>query len=406
MIYKHKEKINIGIIWANPFSKNLGVAALSYSILFLLKEIEEKSRKQFNILIVGSSIEGKREIVINNKKIIFDNTRRKRFLAFKGTLKFILFPRKSRLIDFLKFDYVFDLGEGDSYSDIYGKERFTKLNNSKKFFTFLKKKQFLLPQTIGPFSDERVKKSAFSVLKNIEQICVRDKLSYIYVKENLPNTNVQEFIDIAFALPFVNENKNNEITKIGINISGLLWGGGYTKNNQFNLKVDYEDLIKEIIEYFISLKNTEIHLVGHVFDPKRNIENDFFVNQSIKVQYPEVVLAPEFSDPIIAKSYISNLDFFIGSRMHACIAAFSSGVPVFPLAYSRKFNGLFCDTLDYKYVGDCVNETKDNIMKHLIDAFNHFYELKENIFKINNNLVQKVIQNLKLSIKAQIGEGV
>ena len=38
--------------------------------------------------------------------------------------------------------------------------------------------------------------------------------------------------------------------------------------------------------------------------------------------------------------------------MHACIAAFSAGVPVVPMAYSRKFNGLF-GTLGYKRVADC-----------------------------------------------------
>ena len=33
----------------------------------------------------------------------------------------------------------------------------------------------------------------------------------------------------------------NEKFKIGINISGLLWSGGYTMNNQFDLSVDYKN---------------------------------------------------------------------------------------------------------------------------------------------------------------------
>src|SRR3546814_10027971 len=35
--------------------------------------------------------------------------------------------------------------------------------------------------------------------------------------------------------------------------------------------------------------------------------------------------------------------------MHACIAAFSSGTPVMPVAYSRKFSGLF-GTLGYDFL--------------------------------------------------------
>ena len=37
--------------------------------------------------------------------------------------------------------------------------------------------------------------------------------------------------------------------------------------------------------------------------------------------------------------------------MHACIGAFSSHVPVVPIAYSRKFNGLFA-TLEYPHFVD------------------------------------------------------
>src|SRR3546814_13677012 len=50
-----------------------------------------------------------------------------------------------------------------------------------------------------------------------------------------------------------------------------------------------------------------------------------------------------------AKSYISSLDYLVAGRMHACIAAFSSGTPVMPVAYSRKFSGLF-GTLGYDFL--------------------------------------------------------
>lgn len=38
--------------------------------------------------------------------------------------------------------------------------------------------------------------------------------------------------------------------------------------------------------------------------------------------------------------------------MHACIAAHSTGTAVLPMAYSRKFNGLFCQTLKYPLLLD------------------------------------------------------
>jgi polysaccharide pyruvyl transferase WcaK-like protein len=41
------------------------------------------------------------------------------------------------------------------------------------------------------------------------------------------------------------------------------------------------------------------------------------------------------------KGVIGLCDFFIGSRMHACIAALSQGIPTVGVAYSRKFEGVF-----------------------------------------------------------------
>ena len=82
------------------------------------------------------------------------------------------------------------------------------------------------------------------------------------------------------------------------------------------------------------------------------IYDDYSLALDIQKRYGNdlVKVSPFFKDPIQAKSFISGLDFFIGSRMHACIAAFSSGVPVIPLAYSRKFCGLFVNTIGYQNV--------------------------------------------------------
>ena len=85
-------------------------------------------------------------------------------------------------------------------------------------------------------------------------------------------------------------------------------------------------------------------------------------------EFPGVVEAPRFQSPSEAKSYIAGLDFFMGARMHACIAAFSSGVPVVPMAYSRKFAGLF-GTLGYDYTVDCTSETREAILAKVIAAF-------------------------------------
>ena len=54
--------------------------------------------------------------------------------------------------------------------------------------------------------------------------------------------------------------------------------------------------------------------------------------------------------------------------MHACIAAFSSGVPVIPMAYSRKFEGLF-GSIGYNRTVDCTKEESAAILTKIIAGF-------------------------------------
>ena len=71
------------------------------------------------------------------------------------------------------------------------------------------------------------------------------------------------------------------------------------------------------------------------------------------------------------------MDFFMGARMHSTIAAFSSEVPVFPMAYSRKFNGLFVDTLQYPYMADMKTQAKAEILANVKLCYGQRENLKE-----------------------------
>jgi len=66
----------------------------------------------------------------------------------------------------------------------------------------------------------------------------------------------------------------------------------------------------------------------------------------------------------------------MGARMHACIAAFSSGVPVVPMAYSRKFAGLF-GALGYNETVDCTTQSADDILTRIFDAYDRRTELAQ-----------------------------
>ncbi len=387
-----KKKLKIALVWANPYNKNFGVGALAYSGLYLLGTVINKIDSVADVYIIGSSKFKKDTIRIRDLNITFQNIHGLDYFNPKSLIKLLLWPYRYKIGILKSFDFVFDLSEGDSFSDIYGKRRFNTIVNSKRLFNLLGIKQVLLPQTIGPFKDQKTLEKAVNAMSKMEKVISRDKISFDFTADYLTSDKIFESIDLAFLLPFSKILLNSGPTNCGINVSGLLWNGGYTGKNQFNLKTDYRNLIRKSIEFFISKKDIQVHLIPHVIPENFIIENDYEVCKLLKKEYPEVILPEEFKNPIEAKSYIAGLDFFTGARMHSCIAAFSSGVPVFPMAYSRKFNGLFQDTLKYEYMGDCTKESEDIILKNLEASYNQRDSLK---IKINKSIKEIVTPRLK-----------
>ena len=145
----------------------------------------------------------------------------------------------------------------------------------------------------------------------------------------------------------------------------MLYKGGFHKKNQFDLSIDYKALMEKLIERLS--EKYEIHLIPHVIDVSDNAyDDDYKICKELKQKYPQVILAPAFDTPIQAKSYISNMNIFIGSRMHSTIASYSSGVVTIPISYSRKFEGLF-GSINYPFVVNAKKESTESAYTLVMD---------------------------------------
>jgi len=267
-------------------------------------------------------------------------------------------------------DMVVDIGGGDSFTDIYGPKRFLTIWATKMHAIRKRLPLILSPQTIGPFETRYAKALAKWSLKRSKLVVSRDAPTTAFLTEMGVTERVLEATDVAMRLPYdppAPRPAGGKI-KVGINVSGLLFSGGYTRSNQFGLKSDYPDLTRRIIRYFQAQDNVEIHLVGHVQSHEIAVEDDHRVNLKLAEEFPDVVVSPFFKSPIDAKTYIAGLDYFMGARMHATIAAFSSRVPVIPMAYSRKFRGVF-GSLGYDRSVDCQNDSTNEIMAAIEAGF-------------------------------------
>ena len=383
------------IILANAIisTGNKGCVALCYSVLYLVDYILSQRDIPYRLYLTDShEDEGKHSVCISGKNIQYESIGYPTPNSWKHLLGYISQFRKNyRLYKIFKqADYIMDIGQGDSFADIYGAKRFDKIDRIHRTARFLSKPYILLPQTIGPFTNPVIRQKAIKSITGASLVMTRDGQSLDYVKELAGSKpHVKEFIDVAFFLPYTKMNFDNGFVHVGLNISGLLWNGGYTRNNQFGLKTDYQQIIKKVLTWFLSIDNVKVHLISHVATGEKNVENDYEVAFDLwkTMHHDRLVLAPLFLSPIDVKSYIAGMDFFMGARMHATIAAFSAGVPVVPMAYSRKFNGLFLDTLSYLHLIDLKEDDENTILTMVKEEFANRDSLQQELADRMNTTV-------------------
>lgn len=399
------EKIIIIIGNALMKNGNRGCVALSISTMFLIDRILTERAIEYEFYLPDSGCkEGQiYHYPVLDKELKFHAISYPFDFSLKGIARQILRSKQNvhNIAVFKNANYIFDIGQGDSFSDIYGKERFDSIDHIHRLAMNMKKPYCLLPQTIGPFADGIIKREANKSIRNSNLVMARDRQSYNYVLKNVSEQkHVDEYVDVAFFLPYHRRMFDKNYVHVGLNISALLWNGGYTRDNQFGLRTDYQHLVHSIIDYFLSLENVKVHLIPHVVLGEHDVENDYEVSCKLYNEYdnPNLLLSEFFLGPIEAKNYISGMDFFLGARMHSTIAAFSSGVPVVPMAYSRKFNGLFIDTLDYPHMVDMKVDSEERILESICELFERKNILKGKIADRMNTTVAACARKIEKAL--------
>lgn len=373
--------------WGLSFnSGNMGCNALSYSFLSILNKIATGHIRAF-VFFQGNDFDTSS---LSTERITFISAGyNPRSL---GSIRTLIRRLK-------QCDISIDFTAGDSFSDIYGLKGFLKSCAFKKLAMIYSKKFILGPQTYGPYTHWMAKLVAKHIIYKADYACSRDAASAEYVK-SLCGKDMDIFTDVAFALPY---KKYNTITtthkKIGINVSGLLWNGGYTGDNQFSLKVDYRTYITSLIESLLKQDDIEIYIIPHVISATLSPESDYPISEQLAAQYPAIHLAPRFTTPIEAKNFIAEMDVFTGARMHATIGSFSAGVVTIPFSYSRKFEGLY-NNLNYPYTINARELNTSTAIQRTLEYINNSQPLKTSQTKAFNaitdklNLFEKTIQNL------------
>lgn len=377
----------IGVMGLEFGSGNKGCEALGFSFLDILNQVAESRREIYDVKIsIGCDLNRiVRALDCKNLKLSCYSLGKitaigHKIDAFKGC------------------DIVYDFTAGDSFSDIYGLKRFLRWTMNKQCVILAKKPLVLGSQTYGPYKSMIAKLWASHVLRRAYRVYARDELSKATVEKLTKRTDVHQTVDVAFALPYHQgqyDMKGTGKLKVGFNPSGLLWAGGYTRNNQFSMTIDYQAYCVSLLKELIKTEKYEIYLIPHVlYEDLSCADNDMVACEELKKHFPDLTMAPWFDTPMDAKSFIANMDIFIGSRMHATIAAFTSGVVTIPVSYSRKFEGLF-NSVGYPYVISGTKVSTDKALQDTLFYVEDFDHIKELVNEKRKTVVSGVDELLK-----------
>jgi polysaccharide pyruvyl transferase WcaK-like protein len=287
---------------------------------------------------------------------------------------------------------VLDVSGGDSFTDLYGDARFRAVTLPKRLALRLDRPLILLPQTYGPFESEHKRLEAKRLVSQATLAFARDPDSFKNLQElageHFDATRHRQGVDMAFSLP-VQAPKNIESQLnlisdparplIGINVSGLLGNRPAEAAARFGIGCDYMGLIEELIVRLLASSQARIVLIPHVLRPHGHYEADQDACAQLlrRISPRRGDAATRVStvmgnhDACEVKWIISQMDWFCGTRMHATIAALSSGVPAAALAYSLKTRGVFARADQAEAVVDLRNCHGREALDQLLGLWQH-----------------------------------
>ena len=307
------------VLWADDASPNLGVRALARGTAALVRGVWPDAEVTFQNY--GSRIH---ELPIG---------------SLRALVRERVFGRRGMQDWFRTFDLVVDTRSGDSFADLYGLHRLAVMTTVAAYAAQAGVPVVLGPQTIGPFASRSARLLARLSLRSSALVFARDSASRA-VAESLVTRSIDSATDVVFALPVPTVERTRDVV---LNVSGLLWNA--------NPHVDHATYRRTVIDLHERLVTAgrRVTVLAHVVesataDSDSRIAREFAAN----VDASEVVVPRDLDE---VREVVASAELVIGSRMHACLNALSTGTPAIPLAYSDKFTPLLAD-LDWRHSVD------------------------------------------------------
>lgn len=251
----------------------------------------------------------------------------------------------------------------------------------------MRRPYMICAQSIGPFKYTRA--LARRVLGGAALITVREEITrdYLY-KLGIPEDKVVTTADMAFLLKPASDHiidstfRQERIDSdgkpvLGISLSNLAYNH-YRKRNPAAAGTEFTRLFAGILDTISSQYNCRIVFVPHVTGPRPSADDRIFAERITRFMHTSATVIQGDYTPDILKGIISRFDLYMGTRMHANIAALTSGIPTLAIAYSHKTDGIMQLFDQSGFVCDIA--TLD--ANELLDRFKTLHDDRENISHI------------------------
>lgn len=324
-----------------------------------------------------------------------------------------------KLCHYRDADVIIHLG-GDLYSDDKGLT--TVVEHSKEILMgiMLRKPVAIYAESLGPFRGKLSSWLARLTLNRVSLITVRENIS----KENILRIKVVRpsiyvTADPAFLLePESPERVKTMLCKLGYDGTGPLIGliiseDIYAKGHirsynraKFIYSIGQHILPERLLSFALNSRigqKNRLKVIDSIAEVGASISNCL-----IEQLNATVILIPNATNPVFdideinrrifkltknksrirviefaacsareIKGLIGQCDLFIGSKMHACIAAWSQGVPAIAIASSHKYYGVALPIGQERYV--CESVTMREIFDKIQEAYNRRQEIREEL---------------------------
>jgi colanic acid/amylovoran biosynthesis protein len=406
------KKLNIAILGATLDSTNMGVCALAagavrcFAHAYPSAEIHflhfAKSRSVQTLTMDGEQMRvpvipmrfSKRLFLPNNIALLTFLALLVKLAPSTAFRKWVI-SKNTCLAEIDAIDLFASIAGGDSFSDIYGLERYFYVSLPQILVLLLGKKMVLLPQTYGPFRGGLAKSLTRFILKRSAHVYSRDFQGLEEIKSLLGSGYAPSKFEFCYDVGFILQPAApvridlaglDSLDKhagplVGLNVSGLLFMGGYTRDNMFGLRTDYRQFSRDAVELLIG-KGAAVVLVPHVFGQEGETDTAACgqLYEELKDKYPGRLglLRGEYNQHEI-KFVIGKCDLLIGARMHACIAAVSQCVPAVCVAYSDKFIGVMGAIGVDSIVADACKLDEQEMLKFIANSLDGRAAIRERL---------------------------